>query len=423
LKAFNLTKQKYEYVQITNSVSSRFLEQTVFSPKTGCVYYIIGKDDVVRCAEVDIGIVNISLHAAKIVRLRFLGPGSSSKVYEYWSCNPNIKAGDCIKIYDRNGKPTSVEIRSVLYPHMVLTPIKATKILPLAEPCKEGDNFTPQLYYAVTINYWDEYSKDFGEKSYTYQISQKNYEELDILIEDCENGHSVNEYWDFIIMPNDKKVKISFIKETTEKPNYEKCIVAIRKNKINNKENENMNKIFGNIKFGKVNSDCIKPSFMGIAFKARDGFCTYDIENNELTNVAGFTMDGFPLYQMPVALDAVKVGDVITMRDSNQYVVVKDILEGSFKCVIPASGVVTEILPEKNIFNFNFVVKVFNPFENMMKPTADAPFGDMSNLMPFMLMSEDKDNNDFFKMFAMMNMMQGKAEGFNPMMLMMLMKD
>ena len=425
MKAFNLTKQTYENIYTTEN--SPAVGETVYSKMTRCIYHILHDKTTLNIPLMNVGEVTKAEYPAKIVKIKFSG---NPKTYQYWTCATDIAAGDKINITDIGGRIVEVTVSAVLSPYMMLpSDIHATKVLPLAKDAPrtytrplEKEGVAPQLCYAVTVNYWDERYKSFGEKPYTYQISQKNFEELDILIEDCENGHSVNEYWDFIVMPNDKKVKISFIKKTMQKPEYEKSIVAIRKNN-NDKENKNMNmdKIFGNLKFGKVNSYYIRPSFMGIAFKAGDGFCTYNVENNELTNVAGFTMDSFPLYQMPVALDSVRVGDVIAMRDSNQYVVVKDVLNDSFKCVIPASGVVTEILPEKNIFNFNFVVKVFNPFENMVKPSAEAPFGDMASLMPLMFMSENNDEDDFFKMFAMMNMMQGSDTPFNPMMLMMMM--
>ena len=145
---------------------------------------------------------------------------------------------------------------------------------------------------------------------------------------------------------------------------------------------------------------------------------------NELTNVNGFTIDGAYLYEMPVALSEVKVGDIISTRGSTPYTVVKEVTEsGSFKCVMPTNGVVSEILPEKNMFGFNFVTKVFNPFGNMVKPSKSNPFGDMNSLMPLMLMDKDSDNNDFFKIYMMMNMMQGNNENFNPMMMMLAMRD
>ena len=419
MRVFNLTKQRYENIYIANTST---VGATIYSKQTNCIYYIL--EYSCNLPVVNVGEVELAEYPAKIVKIKFSG---NPKTYQYWTCATDIAAGDKINIIDNKGKNAEVTVSAILDPYMMFPKdILATKVLPLAKDYKK-EEVTLQKYYAVIVNYWDEHSNCFGEKSYTYQISQKNYEELNILIEDCKNGHSINEYWDFIIMPNNKKVRVRFIKKTLTQPEYKKRIFAIEKNKNktnnNDKENENMNmnKIFGNLKFGKVNPHYVKPSFMGIAFKSGDGFCTYNVETNELTNVAGFTMDSLPLYQMPVALDAVKVGDVIVMRDSCQYVVVKEVLNDSFKCVIPASGVITEILPEKNIFNFNFVVKVFNPFENMVKPSADAPFGDMTSLMPFMLMSENSDGDDFFKMFAMMNMMQSSDTPFNPMMLMMMM--
>ena len=76
--------------------------------------------------------------------------------------------------------------------------------------------------------------------------------------------------------------------------------------------------------------------------------------------------------------------------------------------------IIVIIFKKKNIFNFNFVVKIVNPMENMLQNTnADAsnPFG---NLLPFMLMSEDKND---FKDIMLISMLNGGTLDANPLML------
>lgn len=84
---------------------------------------------------------------------------------------------------------------------------------------------------------------------------------------------------------------------------------------IKNEEKNNMfNKMFKNLKFGKLSSGTIKYSFNGIAFQSSDG--SYVTFNDDLTftNVSDMVMD-IPVYVMPVAANQIEIGDIIIQNE------------------------------------------------------------------------------------------------------------
>lgn len=173
-----------------------------------------------------------------------------------------------------------------------------------------------------------------------------------------------------------------------------------------------------------------------MAFAIGDGrFATYNIEENEFTDVTEMTMnaDGM-IMQMPCASKDVMIGDIIKHKDA--YVIVKGGTEsGGIIAVNPFKSEEITIIPVKNMFGFNFVTKVVNVFGDMfktsdVKPSEDNPFG---NIMPFIMMSsmsEDKSfdgngDNSMMKMMMLSQMMGGQGMDFskNPMMMYMFMQN
>jgi hypothetical protein len=194
------------------------------------------------------------------------------------------------------------------------------------------------------------------------------------------------------------------------------------------KESKTMNMFSKlNLEFGPVASTVIRLSPFGLAIKtANREWHTYDAVNQKIVDVSDFSFnlgDTPILYKMPVAPDAVAVGDLILHNGVPVYVL--DFADASNKS---AGFIVIDtdanerktILPVCNVFNFNFITKVVSLFNfgngaNIFgTPTADQPFG---NIFPLMMMSEMfKDNgksndNDFFKMMMMSQMFSG---GVNP---------
>lgn len=189
---------------------------------------------------------------------------------------------------------------------------------------------------------------------------------------------------------------------------------------INEKENKTMNintnKIFKNLEFGKINTNDLKLSINGLAFKQEDGsYATYDIKKHEFTDVSAFVFNTDFIFAMPVAANALKAGDII--RHMNRYVVVVDFYEddNTIKIADPMAGEEKVLIPTKNMFGFNYCTKILNVFEGFKtEPNAENPFG---NLMPLMLADGSFDSTT---MLAMMMMQNGTSTDImnNPLMMM-----
>lgn len=201
------------------------------------------------------------------------------------------------------------------------------------------------------------------------------------------------------------------------------CPYNNKTEKKTEKENEKMN---FNFDFGKVNADAVRMSPYGIAIKNRDNkWVSFNAKTQEVIDVDGFnfSVDGM-LWKMPVAVSAVKVGDVIVHNRKPMYVVAID--DGIWAADI-YEGEKKSIMPLTNMFGFNFVTKIvsimdmngaFN-FGVDNTPTAENPFG--GNFMQTMLMCQmfgdgKSDMNDLFSgdigKFMMLSMMTGSQNPF-----------
>lgn len=219
----------------------------------------------------------------------------------------------------------------------------------------------------------------------------------------------------------------------------------INKNKINdnknNMEDNSMSKIFNSIfsdvDFGKLTTEKIKYSINGIAFADKSNkFSVY--KDNRAIDVTGMTIEA-PLFAIPVAVNQVQPNDVI--RFKGDYVIVKQLVDDGVKVINPIDGDIKTIIPQVNIFGFNYMTKVINPFESFADTANETnPFGNMLPLMflgdteknevddifkymmmtqmmggnmnqmlPFMLLGQNKENNDFVTMMLMSQMCGGNA--------------
>lgn len=186
----------------------------------------------------------------------------------------------------------------------------------------------------------------------------------------------------------------------------------------NNMNTSMFGNMFKNMKFGKLETNDIKYSMKGIAFKTTNGDYVCYNPDFTFTNVANMVMD-MPMFAMPVSKDQIKVGDVIDHNGT--WVIVSDVTPSEIKVARPLTKEIVSVIPETSIFGFSFYTKVMNPFENFgATATADNPFG---NILPFMLMNggDTKNSNDMLMM--MLAFGGGKIDFSNPMMMYMLMGD
>ena len=189
--------------------------------------------------------------------------------------------------------------------------------------------------------------------------------------------------------------------------------------KKDNEEKENKMKGF-NFDFGKITNDSIRMSMYGMAVKNASGVWTaYDKGTGDLMDVDVFNFDGSNfLFKMPVAIKDIAVGDVIVHARKPMFVISKT-EAGDLIAIDPVAGEKKTIMPSKNMFGFNFAIKVVSLFDNLMgqAPTSENPFGNMWMLM---LMDGKSDMKDIMITMMLMNQASGSTNTFNPIMLMLM---
>lgn len=205
---------------------------------------------------------------------------------------------------------------------------------------------------------------------------------------------------------------------------------------INEKENNNM-KMFGNFDFGKVDGNTVRMSMYGLAVKNQSNtWVSYNANTSEVIDVDIMNFNGAEfMYKVPVALNAVNVGDVLIHARKPMFVT--GIADGKFTAIDVIAGEEKIILPTKSPFNFNFVTKVISliNFNTMGTPNEANPFGNiglmmalsgennMKDILPFMLMTGQNgmDMSNPMSMYFMMKMLNDdKAENNDSLMMAMM---
>lgn len=206
----------------------------------------------------------------------------------------------------------------------------------------------------------------------------------------------------------------SSINELTSKVND--CKKEIEKLKQGRNNSMNM---FGNFDFGKVNGDNVRMSMYGIAVKNSAGtWVSYNSNNGEIVDVDIMNFNGSNfMYKVPVALNQVKIGDVVIHNRKPMFIV--NIDNNKFTAVDVMAGEEKVVLPTKNMFGFNFITKVisFMDFNNGNKPSENNPFG---NAWMFMMNSDENMSTEDMLALMMMTSSNGDFNFMNNPMLMML---
>ena len=189
---------------------------------------------------------------------------------------------------------------------------------------------------------------------------------------------------------------------------------------VKRKEEDNM----FNFDFGPCKDSNIKMSTYGLAVKDAAGkWVSYDKTHDNIVDVSPLTFgDGKYFYKMPVAIKDIKVGDVI-IHEKRPMFVCKAFEDGDLNVVDIMSAERKVIMPIKNIFNFNYYIKVVSIMDMCganIEPNEENPFG---NPMMFMLLAEDEKtfNKDMIIPMMMASGMNKENSINNPLMLMMMM--
>lgn len=166
--------------------------------------------------------------------------------------------------------------------------------------------------------------------------------------------------------------------------------------------------------FGKISNNMCKLSMNGdIAIKTSNGYKTYNVATNKLTNCSDFVfsmgdMDCFFL----IPTNKVAKGDIIIANGTPKCVI--DVNEDkSIKCINYETAVVENILPERHVFmnNTYFYGKIVSMFGNIKKGGTEKIFKYM--MMAEMMKGLNGGSNNGMSMMPMMLMMNGgNGDGF-----------
>lgn len=173
-----------------------------------------------------------------------------------------------------------------------------------------------------------------------------------------------------------------------------------KEKEINSQKGKNnnmvhLNNIFPNASFGPVSSDiaCLSPK--GIAIYSGDRWQAYDKESGNIIDVTPLNFNASNLiYNMPVGIDQIQVGDIIMHAKKPMFVL--NIENNDGKVRLKAIDIINAeekvICPIKSIFGFDFYTKVICLVDMAGGFKADEknPFG---NLAPWLLLSDQKDND------------------------------
>lgn len=165
------------------------------------------------------------------------------------------------------------------------------------------------------------------------------------------------------------------------------------------------NRIFKNVEIGAAEG--VVFSVNGPAFKTAEGtYITKNKHDDGYTEVDGLTfndMDSF-CYMLPVSKKDIKIGDYV--RHNGYWVRVIDVLDNGCLYIDKIFAQErAEIFPTKNIFGFDFYVKLVNLADDLFATSANEnnPFG---NMIPFLLLSGDGGSN-FKDMLPLMLLSNG----------------
>lgn len=172
--------------------------------------------------------------------------------------------------------------------------------------------------------------------------------------------------------------------------------------------------------FGKVAPGMCRLSMNGgLAVKTSNGYKTYNLKTNRLTNCNNFVFDIGEEFFFVIPTNKVERGDIILVGGKPKCVINVD--KDTIKVIDYEDSTVKDILPERHVFmgNTYFYGKVVSMFGNdftkgkkgmnkimsymmmseMMKGNNSMSNNNMSSILPFMMMSGGNFSDMFEGMF------------------------
>ncbi|MGN0139713.1 MAG: hypothetical protein ACI39B_04380 [Methanobrevibacter smithii] len=333
-----------------------------------------------------------------------IGIGTEFKVLG--STGKELYDGNRLRIESMMGMESKEDAN--LFAQKELKEIEYIKVLgeyrPVEHPWFPSFSIRQNKYY-----YDDKPAEEYWNSCYFYHSRDNDSNEEENSIEKTKESAATGEWLNLL----------------TKKADMEPFIYnwdTINDNKIITKMEEKdmskniFGKMFKNLKFGRLDTDEIKYSFNGIAFKTSDGdYVTYN-DDFTFTNVADMIID-MPIFAMPVSREQISVGDVI--RHNDTWVIVNKVSNTEIKVAKPWTKEIVTVIPETSVFGFSFYTKVMNPFEGFGKDAnAENPFG---NILPFLMMQNGEGGDSINTLMMAMMLGGGKMDMSNPMMMYMMM--
>lgn len=171
--------------------------------------------------------------------------------------------------------------------------------------------------------------------------------------------------------------------------------------------------------FGKVANGMCRLSMNGeVAVKTSDGYKTYNIKKNRLTNCNNFVFNLGEEFFFVIPTNKVEAGDIILVSGKPKCVIAVN--NDTIKVIDYEDSTVKDILPERHVFmgNTYFYGKIVSMFGNdlmkgkkgmdkmmsymmmseMMKGNNGGTMGDngMASMLPFMLLGGENRFTDIF---------------------------
>lgn len=167
--------------------------------------------------------------------------------------------------------------------------------------------------------------------------------------------------------------------------------------------------------FGKVaNGMCRLSMNGGVAVKTSDGYKTYNLKTNRLTNCNNFVFDIGEEFFFVIPTNKVEAGDIILIGGKPKCVI--SVSKDTIKVIDYEDSTIKDILPERHVFmgNTYFYGKIVSMFGGVTKGKKG-----MNKMMSYMMMSEmmkgnnGTANNNFGNMLPFM--MLGGGTNFGDM--------
>jgi hypothetical protein len=176
---------------------------------------------------------------------------------------------------------------------------------------------------------------------------------------------------------------------------------------------------FLNGMFGKIASGMCRLSMNGyIAVKTSNGYKSYNMKTNNLTNCNNFVFNIGEEFFFLIPTNKVEIGDIILANGKPKCVIKAE--DNTITVINYEDSTVETVLPERHMFmgNTYFYGKIVSMFGNNFNKGKDG----MKQIMSYMMMSEmmkggsdSTTNSGMSSMLPMMMLMNGNGNGFTNM--------